>query len=257
MYESLQVEKKNQTLLITINRPKVMNALKSSLLVELKEVIASLQTDDEVLGAIITGSGDKAFAAGADISELSDLSSTDATVTSQYGQDVFFDIENSSKPVVAAVNGFALGGGCELAMACHFRIASENARFSQPEVNLGLLPGYGGTQRLPMLIGKGRATELLLTGDMINADEAYRIGLVNHLTTRGELVEKCLESLRKVYTKSPLAVAYTLAAIQYGFPDKKGYQTESDLFSKALVSEDGKEGTKAFMEKRKPNFTGK
>lgn len=257
MYESLQLEKKNQTLLITINRPKVMNALKYSLLVELKEVIANLQTDDEVLGAIITGAGDKAFAAGADISELSDLSSTDASVTSKFGQDVFFDIERSAKPVIAAVNGFALGGGCELAMACHFRIASENARFGQPEVTLGLLPGYGGTQRLPMLIGKGRATELLITGDMINADEAYRIGLVNHLTTRGELIEKCLEILRKVYTKSPLAVAYTLTAIQDGYADKTGYQTEIDLFGKAIVSEDGKEGTKAFVEKRKPTFTGK
>lgn len=257
MYESLQLEKRNQTLLITINRPKVMNALKYSLLVELKEVIANLQADDEVLGAIITGAGDKAFAAGADISELSDLSSTDASVISKYVQDVFFDIEGSAKPVIAAVNGFALGGGCELAMACHFRIASENARFGQPEVNLGLLPGYGGTQRLPLLIGKGRATELLITGDMLTADEAYRIGLVNHLTTRGELLEKCLEILRKVYTKSPLAVAHTLAAIQDGFSDTTGYQTESDLFGKAIVSEDGKEGTKAFLEKRKANFTGK
>lgn len=257
MYESLQLEKRNKTLLITINRPNVMNALKYSLLVELKEVIANLQTDDEVLGAIITGAGDKAFAAGADISELSNLSSGDATVTSKFGQDVFFDIERSGKPVIAAVNGFALGGGCELAMACHFRIASENARFGQPEVNLGLLAGYGGTQRLPMLIGKGRATELLLTGDMINADEAYRIGLVNHLTTRGELLEKCMEILRKIYTKSPLAVSYTLTAIQDGFSDHTGYKTECDLFGKAIVSEDGKEGTKAFLEKRKAKFTGK
>lgn len=257
MYESLHLEKRNQTLLITINRPKVMNALKYQLLVELKEVIANLQDDEEVLGAIITGSGDKAFAAGADISELSELSSTDASVTSQYGQDVFFDIERSAKPVIAAVNGFALGGGCELAMACHFRIASENARFGQPEVNLGLLPGYGGTQRLPLLIGKGRATELLLTGDMITADEAYRMGLVNHLTTRGELIEKCLEILRKIYTKSPLAVSYTLKAIQDGYSDTSGYKTEGELFGKAIVSDDGKEGTQAFLEKRKPNFTGK
>lgn len=257
MYESLQLEKLNKTLLITINRPKVMNALKSSLLVELKEVIANLQTDDEVLGAIITGAGDKAFAAGADISELSALTSDGATVTSQYGQDVFFDIENSSKPIIAAVNGYALGGGCELAMACHFRIASMNARFGQPEVDLGLLAGYGGTQRLPLLIGKGRATELLLTGAMISADEAYRMGLVNYLTTREELIEKCQEILRKIYTKSPLAVSLTLKAIQDGFEGKKGYATERELFGKAITSEDGKEGTAAFLEKRKPNFTGK
>lgn len=233
-----------------------MNALKYSLLVELKEVIANLQTDDEVLGAIITGSGDRAFAAGADISELSALSEGGASVTSQFGQDVLFDIEQSAKPVIAAVNGYALGGGCELAMACHFRIASENAKFGQPEVDLGLLAGYGGTQRLPMLIGKGRATELLLTGAMISADEAYRMGLVNHLTTRGELIETCQEILRKVYTKSPLAVSLTLQAIQDGFSERKGYQTERELFAKAITSHDGKEGTAAFVEKRKPNFTG-
>ena len=257
MYESLLTEKLNQTLLITINRPQVMNALKRSLLEELKQIIADLQQDDEVLGAIITGAGDKAFAAGADISELSNLNADDARAASEYGQEVFFDIERSAKPVIAAVNGFALGGGCELAMACHFRVAAENARFGQPEVNLGLLAGYGGTQRLPLLIGKGRATELLITGDMIPADEAYRIGLVNHLTTRGELIEKCLEILRKVYTKSPLAVAHTLQAIQEGYSHRNGYEAERTLFGKAITSADGREGTAAFLEKRKPEFTGK
>ncbi len=257
MYESLQLEKLNQTLLIKLNWPKVMNALKRSLLEELKQVIADLQTDEEVLGAIITGAGDKAFAAGADISELIGLSAEDAVEASQFGQEVFFDIEHSAKPVIAAVNGFALGGGCELAMACHFRVASENARFGQPEVNLGLLAGYGGTQRLPLLVGKGRATELLITGEMIQADEAYRIGLVNHLTTRGELIETCQEILRKVYSKSPLAVAYTLKAVQAGFDQKAGYEVERTFFGDAIVSEDGKEGTRAFLEKRKPTFSRK
>ncbi len=257
MYSSLLTEKLHQTLVITINRPQVMNALKRSLLAELKDVIARFEEDEELLGAIITGAGDKAFAAGADIAELSELSAEEACEASAYGQGVFFDIERSSKPIIAAVNGFALGGGCELAMACHLRIASENARFGQPEVSLGLLPGYGGTQRLPLLVGKGRATELLITGDMITADEAYRMGLVNHLTTRGELLERCLEILRKTYTKSPLAIRFTLEAIQAGMGLQPGFQVEQENFGKAIVSADGKEGTSAFLEKRKPLFSGK
>ncbi|MDP5172307.1 MAG: enoyl-CoA hydratase-related protein [Bacteroidia bacterium] len=257
MYQSLLTEKLNQTLVITINRPQVLNALRRSLLEELKEVIAELQQDEEVLGAIITGAGDKAFAAGADIAELSDLSAEEAQEASIFGQGVFFDIENSRKPIIAAVNGFALGGGCELAMACHIRIASENAKFGQPEVNLGLLPGYGGTQRLPKLVGKGRATEMLITGDMISADEAFRMGLVNRLTTRGELLENCLETLRKAYSKSPLAIAHTLSAIQAGYSQTIGYEQEAQCFGKAIASEDGREGTKAFLEKRKAVFTGK
>lgn len=257
MYKTLLTETLDQTLLITINRPAVMNALNRQLIEELEQVLLAFQADPGLLGAILTGSGDKAFAAGADIAELNQLSAEGAREASAFGQRVFSMIEQSPKPVIAAVNGFALGGGCELAMACHLRIASENARFGQPEVNLGLLAGYGGTQRLPLLIGKGRATEMLITGDMMSADEAYRTGLVNHVTTRGELIEKGLDILRKAYTKSPLAIALTLDAIHEGFYHHRGFERECDNFGKAISSHDGREGTQAFLEKRKPQFQGK
>ncbi len=257
MYQTLLTETLDQTLLITINRPAVMNALNRQLIEELEQVLLAFQADPGLLGAILTGSGDKAFAAGADIAELNQLSAEGARESSAYGQRVFSMIEQSPKPIIAAVNGFALGGGCELAMACHLRIASENARFGQPEVNLGLLAGYGGTQRLPLLIGKGRATEMLITGDMMSADEAYRTGLVNYVTTRGELVEKGLDILRKTYSKSPLAIALTLDAIHQGFYHHEGFERECDNFGKAISSHDGREGTQAFLEKRKPQFQGK
>ncbi|MCI4671598.1 MAG: enoyl-CoA hydratase-related protein [Bacteroidia bacterium] len=263
MYNTILTEKKDHTLVITLNRPKVLNALKRELLEELNDAVQKLNDDDDIKGAVITGAGDKAFAAGADISEFSALDEKAAMEASQYGQRVFFAIENSHKPIIAAINGFALGGGCELAMACHMRIASENARFGQPEVKLGLLAGYGGTQRLAQLIGRGKATELLITGNMITAEEAYRLGLVNYVTTRGELTEKCHEILSKAYEQSPLAIRYTLHAINAGYKsrngieDCNGYEIEAENFSKAIVSEDAKEGTAAFMEKRKPEFTGK
>ncbi|MEO0896219.1 MAG: enoyl-CoA hydratase-related protein [Bacteroidota bacterium] len=263
MYKTILTEKRNNTLVIVLNRPKVLNALKVELLEELYDAVKKLNEDDEVKGAVIIGSGDKAFAAGADISELAELTEEGAMKASQFGQKVFFAIENSHKPIIAAVNGFALGGGCELAMACHMRIASENAKFGQPEVKLGIIAGYGGTQRLAQLIGRGKATELLITGDMITAEEAYRLGLVNYVTTRGELADKCLEILRKAYEQSPLAIRYTLDAINAGYRSRNGieecngYEVEAENFAQSITSEDGKEGTTAFVEKRKPSFKGK
>lgn len=263
MYQTLITEKKNHTLVIMLNRPTVLNALSRQMLEELYEVITQMNEDEEVKGAVLIGVGDKAFAAGADIAEFMQMDETSAVEASRFGQKVFFAIENSSKPIIAAVNGFALGGGCELAMACHMRIASENARFGQPEVKLGLLAGYGGTQRLAQLIGRGRATELLITGDMIAAEEAYRLGLVNYVTTRGELAEKCLEILRKAYLQSPLAIRYTLQAINAGYNNRNGYENangyevEAQYFGKALMSDDAKEGVAAFLEKRPAAFTGK
>lgn len=256
-YSTLITEKKNHTLVIILNRPKVLNALKRELLEELLDVIEFMKDDEDVKGAVILGAGDKAFAAGADISEFETLNEEEARQVSEFGQKVFFAIENSPKPIIAAVNGFALGGGCELAMACHMRIASENAKFGQPEVKLGLLPGYGGTQRLVRLIGRGKATELIITGNMIDANEAYRLGLVNYVTTRGELADKCLEILRKAYEQSSLAIRYSLEAIHAGAQNENGYAIEAANFGKAIVSEDGREGASAFIEKRKPNFTGK
>lgn len=254
----IHTETKDKTLIITLNRPDVLNALNLGLLAELKTIIEAFVADEIHLGAILTGAGNKSFAAGADIAELSALSLDDAKAVSQNGQDIFFSIENSPKPIIAAVNGFALGGGCELAMACHLRVASDNAKFGQPEVNLGLLAGYGGTQRLVQLIGKAKATELLLTADVIRAEEALTLGLINYIVSRDELNEKCFEILNKIYTKSPLAVALTLSAISAGINGSlAGYAQEVENFGKAIASEDGREGTQAFLEKRKANFIGK
>lgn len=255
-YTYLITEKKNHTLVIILNRPKALNSLKKQLLEELLDAVNEMIADEDVKGAVILGAGDKAFAAGADITEFESLDAAQAQQVSEFGHKVFFAIENSPKPIIAAVNGFALGGGCELAMACHMRIASEHAKFGQPEVKLGLLPGYGGTQRLVRLIGRGRATELLITGDMIDAQEAYRLGLVNHVTTRGELADKCMEILRKAYEQSPRAIAYTLEAINTGDQAGDGYAVEASNFGKAIASSDGREGVRAFIEKRKPKFTG-
>ena len=213
-----------------------------------------MKSNPEIKGAVIIGSGDKAFAAGADIKELSVLSAEEAVKVSQFGQNVFRAIETSTKPIIAAVNGFALGGGCELAMACHMRIASDNAKFGQPEVKLGLLPGYGGTQRSVQLMGRGRAIEMLITGNMIDAQEAWRVGLVNHVVQRGELADKCLEILRQAYKQSASAIAYTLDAVNVGVRDQDGYLRESENFGLAITSADGQEGTEAFLEKRKANF---
>ncbi|MFK7925621.1 MAG: enoyl-CoA hydratase/isomerase family protein [Bacteroidia bacterium] len=257
MYKHLLTEIQDHTLVITLNRPTVLNALNRELLMELGDVVEKLKLNDDLKGAIIIGSGDKAFAAGADISELTGQSAAEAEKGSLAVQAVYHAIERSPKPIIAAVNGFALGGGCELAMACHIRVASDNAKFGLPEVKLGLLPGYGGTQRLAQLIGRGRAIELMITGDMIDAQTALEFGLVNHLTTLAELADKCHGILQKAYKRSPKAISLALDAMNAGLPSMAGYAKEASNFGVAITSKDGKEGTSAFLEKRKPNFTGK
>ncbi len=257
-YETLATRLEGATMVVTINRPEVLNALHPTVLDELDQIMDAIASDQKVNGVIITGAGPKAFVAGADISQINQIPAEETEAFSVKGQQVFFKIEQSRKPVIAAVNGFALGGGCELAMACHIRIASEKARFGQPEVNLGLIAGYGGTQRLVHLVGRGKATELLLTADMVKAPEALRIGLVNAVVAPDDLIATALEMLEKIYTKSPLAVALTLEAIDAGVRDfDKGYQVEAANFGEAARSDDGREGTKAFLEKRPANFTGK
>lgn len=254
--QHILTEKKNHTFVVMLNRPKALNALNEQLLDELAEAIEDFEQDDDLKGAVLIGAGDKAFAAGADIQELARLSPEEALANSQKGQAIFARIEHCPKPVIAAVNGFALGGGCELAMACHMRVAAEHARFGQPEVKLGLIPGYGGTQRLVQYIGRAKATELLITGEMIDAQEALRLGLVNYVTAKGALADQCMEILRKAYEQSPLAIQLTLQAIAAGVDGEEGYQVEAMNFSRAIGSHDGQEGTSAFIEKRKPAFTG-
>lgn len=257
-YNTISLETKGETLIIRINRPKVYNALNREVISELGGVVNDFLQNPALKGAILTGMGEKAFAAGADIAEISGLSRSDAEKLSTEGQELFEKIESSGKPIIAAVNGFALGGGCELSMSCHMRVASENAKFGQPEVNLGLIAGYGGTQRLPRLIGRTKATELLLTGDAIKAPQALELGLVNYVTSLEELLPKCEEILNKTYTKSSLAISLTLDAIHKGWYNlEKGYQQENENFAQSVSSHDGWEGTKAFLEKRKPEFKGK
>jgi enoyl-CoA hydratase len=257
-YENIVVAKNNRILTITINRPDKLNALNIKTIAEIGEAVAEGNSDPEVSGMILTGAGEKAFAAGADISEFRDFNEEQAIGLSKHGVDVFLSIENSAKPVIAAVNGFALGGGCELAMACHLRIASETARFGQPEVNLGLTPGYSGTQRLVQLIGKGKALEFLLTADMIPAQEAHRLGLVNHVVPAPDLLAKASEILVKISEKAPLAIAGVIRCVNSHFRyDEDGFETEIRAFGKCFSSNDFKEGATAFLEKRKAVFTGR
>ncbi|MDO7850693.1 enoyl-CoA hydratase/isomerase family protein [Hymenobacter convexus] len=245
-------------LTLTINRPSKLNALNAATIADIDAAVQQALNEPAVRGIIITGSGEKAFVAGADIAELAALTPAQATRAAERGQEAFCRIEDSTKPVVAAVNGFALGGGCELAMACHMRVASDNARFGQPEVNLGLLPGYGGTQRLPQLIGKGKAIELLLTADMVKADEALRLGLVNHVVPQAELLPFCQQLLGKILSKAPLAVGMVLECVNAHYAKgADGYKAEAEAFGRAFDSEDFKEGTTAFVEKRAAVFTGK
>jgi enoyl-CoA hydratase len=255
MFTTLLTEFDNGIFTITINRPDKLNALNQIVLNELDTAVKNIYDDGNIKSAIITGAGEKAFVAGADIAEFISVKDDEGILLAKKGQEIFFKIENSPKPIVAAINGFALGGGCELAMACHFRLASENAKFGQPEVNLGLIPGYGGTQRLPMLVGKGKAMELMMSGNMIDAIEAKNLGLVNYVTTQETLLEKTKELLNTINKKSPVAVSKVIAAVNAFYRhDIDGFSEERKLFGEAFASGDKKEGTMAFIEKRKPIF---
>lgn len=257
MYQTISTQLENSTLIITINRPDKMNALNQTVMAELALAIDEVYSNAAIKSAIITGAGEKAFVAGADISEFLKLSPKEGEELAKKGHVIFHRIENSPKPIIAAVNGFALGGGCELAMACHFRLASENARFGQPEVNLGLIPGYGGTQRLTQLIGKGKAIELMMTGDMIDAAEALQWGLVNHVTPLAELLPKAKSLLEKIHAKAPLAVARVVKCANAALDkDVDGFETEVKEFAACFATKDLQEGASAFMEKRRPNFKG-
>ena len=258
-YENILVKNSKGIITLTINREKALNALNKHVFNELEYFFSVDGPRKRYLkGVIITGAGEKAFVAGADIKEFGALKGDDAEHLSLRGQMIFDLIEKFPKPVIAAVNGFALGGGCELAMACHMRIASDRARFGQPEVNLGIVPGYGGTQRLSQIIGRGRALEYLLTGDMISATDAYRMGLANHLVEHGEEVKKAKEIIEKIATKAPLAVAGVIDCVDIAFNGvMDGMVYEARTFGKVAQSEDFKEGAAAFVERRKANFKGK
>ena len=254
MYSTIKTNLDNSIFTITINRPEKLNALNKTVFNELAKAIDEVYNTDSIGAVVITGEGPKAFVDGADISEFLEIEDDNASEFSSRGQQVFFKIENCPKPVIAAVNGFALGGGCELAMACHFRLASENAKFGQPEVNLGIIPGYGGTQRLSMLVGKGKAMELIMSGNMINANEAKELGLVNYVTTSEELLPKTIELLNVILTKSPNAISKAIAAVNSFDHTIRGFEKEAELFGETFRSEDKKEGISAFLEKRKPQF---
>src|SRR5690349_19537316 len=257
--ENVLYEKKGSIAYVTISRPKVMNALNRATIAELKAAFEDAQDDAAVRGVILTGAGDKAFIAGADISELTQLTAVEAEKSSTFGQAVLDLIENLGKPVIAAVNGFALGGGCETAMACTIRIAVENAKFGQPEVKLGVIPGGGGTQRLPRLVGRGRALQLILTGEMIGAQEAYRIGLVNEVVPAADLITRAEAILKQIFANAPLAVKYSLEAVNKGLEtsQNEGLSLEASLFGLCAGTEDKKEGTQAFLQKRAAQFQGR
>src|ERR1700728_415678 len=256
--ENVLYEKKGAIAYVTLNRPKVLNALNKATIADLIEVFEDARDDAAVLGVILTGAGDKAFAAGADISEMANDTPTEAEAKTRRGQSLTTLIENLGKPVIAAVNGFALGGGCELAMACTIRLAVEIAKFSQPEVMIGIIPGFGGTQRLPRLVGKGRALQMILSADMIDAQEAYRIGLVNEIVARDNLIPRAEAILNKINANAPTAVKLAIEAANRGLDASlaEGLNIEASLFTKCFATEDRKEGVAAFREKRKPNFKG-
>lgn len=256
MYQNLLVEKRNRILYITINREDKLNALNVETLNELNLAFTDALNDELVRGIIITGSGKKAFIAGADIKEFSSYSEEEGRQLAEEGQNKVFDvIQNSNKAVIAAINGYALGGGLELALACHIRIASTNAYVGLPEVTLGLIPGYGGTQRLAQLVGKGKALEMILTGDMINSSDALNSGLVNHVVEPDQLIEKADDIMLRIISRSPLAVAAAIKSVNAGFlPDTNGYEVEIEQFAKCFGTADFKEGVSAFLEKRKPDF---
>jgi len=258
-YQNLLVETRDAVAVVTINRPDKLNALNDRTVEELDAAFTALGADADVRGVILTGSGEKAFVAGADIAELSTQSPVDGKERSIRGQKVLDRIEDLGKPVIAAINGFALGGGCELAMACHVRIASENARLGTPEVKLGIMCGYAGSQRLPRIVGKGRALEMLLTGEMVDAQEALRIGLVNRVVPREKLMAEAEALLRKMLANGPVSLRFTIEAVNSGLelPLAEAQYLEATLFGLICTTDDMKEGTKAFLEKRPAKFTGK
>jgi len=256
-YENILIEKENGIALVTINRPEKLNALNKSTIRELNAGFESLRNDDDVRVVILTGSGEKAFVAGADISEFASFSVEEGARLAAEGQELLFDfVENFPKPVIAAVNGFALGGGLELAMSCHFRVASENAKMGLPEVSLGVIPGYGGTQRLPMLVGKGKAMEMIMTAGMMTASEAKEYRLVNHVVAQPELIDFCKGIAEKIIKNSPSAIGAAIKAVNAGFA-RDGYKQEITSFGDCFGTADFREGTTAFLEKRKASFTGK
>src|SRR5580658_103797 len=257
--ENVLYEKKGAVAYLTLNRPKVLNALNTKTWEDLRSAFEAARNDNEVRGVILTGAGDKAFISGADINELAHLTAIEGEESSSFGQGVLNLVENLGKPVIAAINGFALGGGCETAMACTIRIASETAKFAQPEVKLGVLPGGGGTQRLPRLVGKGRALQLILTGEMITAQEAYRIGLVNEIVPAAELIARAEAIVKKIASNAPVSVRLSLEAVNRGMDtsQSEGFALEASYFGLCAATEDKKEGTSAFLEKRAPQFHGR
>ncbi len=258
-FENVLISIENGIGQITINRPSKLNALNVATIQELHQALDLLNNNTDVKVIILTGEGEKAFVAGADISEFADFSVEEGAQLAAQGQELLFDfVENLATPTIAAVNGFALGGGLELAMACHFRIASDNAKMGLPEVSLGVIPGYGGTQRLPQLVGKGRAMEMIMTAGMIPADEAYRTGLVNHVVPQSELMEFTKSMAQRIMKNSPVAIGKAIKAVNANFKDgENGYETEIRNFGKCFGTDDFKEGTTAFLEKRKAVFPGK
>ena len=256
---NILTESKDRITVVAVNRPEALNALNGDTVNELKDVFRTIRDDEKSGVVILTGSGDKAFIAGADIKEMTSASPTEAIASARRGQDLTNLIQDFPKVVIAAVNGFALGGGCEVAMACHMRVASSSAMFGQPEVNLGIIPGWGGTQRIPRLVGKGRAVEMIAGGEMVSADRAFEMGLVNYVTSPEKLMEKCHELAQSILKRGPDAVRLSLEAVNRGMEmtQELGLQYEANLFGIAFSTEDRIEGTKAFVEKRKPNFKEK
>jgi enoyl-CoA hydratase len=255
-FNQLKTQIQDSILILTVSRPEKLNALNQATMDEISVCFKWVEENEKIRAVIVTGDGDRSFVAGADIGEFLEIDGPVGKMLSKKGQDIFFQIENCTKPVLAAVNGFAFGGGCELALACHMRIASENAFFAQPEINLGIIPGYGGTQRLTKLVGKGIALEMMLTADKIDAQKALEIGLVNYVVSQAELLPFAQKLLAKIVAKPPIAVAQTIAAANKAMhPD--GYETEAQNFSNCTASNDFKEGTIAFLEKRQAQFTGR
>lgn len=259
VFENILVTKNDHIATVTINRPEKLNALNKATISELNKAFKELESDAEIKAIVLTGSGEKAFVAGADISEFADFDVAQGSALAATGHDLLFNfVENLKKPVIAAVNGFALGGGLELAMSCHFRIASDNAKMGLPEVTLGVIPGYGGTQRLPQLVGKGKAMEMILTAGMLTAEEAKSWGLVNHVVPQSELLALANDLAQKIVRNSPVAISKAIETVNAGFDKKSdGFATEISAFGYCFGTDDFKEGTTAFLEKRKPVFPGK